>query len=136
LVTNRRYHHQKWHYLISTDLTLSPHTILSYYLVRWEVENFYRAAKQLLGWGDYQMHRLVAIERHVLLMMVTHAYLELQRQDLSEQVADGNLHVTLGDLQRLQQAAVQWQPLRSFLRSLSADMTWKPSMNVSPHKSA
>lgn len=107
LVTNRRHRHQKWHYLISTDLTLSPHTILSYYLIRWEVENFYRAAKQLLGWGDYQMRRLVAIERHVLLMMVTHAYLELQRQDLSEQGADGNLHATLGDLQRQQQAAAR-----------------------------
>jgi hypothetical protein len=107
LVTNRRHRHQKWHYLISTDLTLSLQTILSYYLVRWEVENLYRAAKQLLGWDDYQMRRLVVIERHVLLMMVTHAYLELQRQELSEQVADGSVHVTLGDLQRQQQTVAR-----------------------------
>jgi SRSO17 transposase len=102
LVTNRRHHHKKWQYLISTDLTLSAQTILSYYLIRWEVENFYRAAKQLLGWGDYQMRRLVAIERHVLLMMVTHAYLELQRQTMTKQFSDENLHFTLGDLQRQQ----------------------------------
>lgn len=102
LVVNRRHRHKKWQYLISTDLTLSAQTILSYYLIRWEVENFYRAAKQLLGWGDYQMRRLVAIERHVLLMMVTHAYLELQRQAMTEQFSDENLHFTLGDLQRQQ----------------------------------
>lgn len=102
LVANRRHRHQKWQYLISTDLSLSPQTILSYYLIRWEVENFYRAAKQLLGWGDYQMRRLVAIERHVLLMMVTHAYLELQRQAMTEHFSDAPLHFTLGDLQRQQ----------------------------------
>jgi SRSO17 transposase len=107
LVVNRRHRHKKWQYLISTDLTLSPQTILSYYLIRWEVENFYRAVKQLLGWGDYQMRRLVAIERHVLLMMVAHAYLELQRQDVSEQVTDEDLHFTLGDLQRRQQVAAR-----------------------------
>ncbi len=102
LVVNRRHRHKKWQYLISTDLTLSAQTILSYYLIRWEVENFYRAAKQLLGWGDYQMRQLVAIERHVLLMMITHAYLELQRQTMTEQCSDENLQFTLGDLQRQQ----------------------------------
>jgi SRSO17 transposase len=100
LVINRRVGHKKWQYLVSTDLDLSTQTILSYYLVRWEVENFYRAAKQLLGWGDYQMLSLVAIERHVLLMMVTHAFLEIQRQDALAQAEDDDAHFTLGDLQR------------------------------------
>lgn len=103
LVINRRIGHKKWKYLVSTDLDLSSQTILSHYLVRWEVENFYRAAKQLLGWGDYQMLKLVAIERHVLLMMVTHAYLELQRQTAFEQAQDLDAHFTLGDLQRAHQ---------------------------------
>jgi SRSO17 transposase len=103
LVINRRIGHKKWKYLVSTDLSLSSQTILSHYLVRWEVENFYRAAKQLLGWGDYQVLKLVAIERHVLLMMVTHAYLEIQRQTALEQTEDLDAHFTLGDLQRVHQ---------------------------------
>ena len=80
LVMNRAMGQERWRYLVSTDLSLTPQTLLSYYLVRWEVENFYRVAKQSLGWGDYQMRDLFAIERHVQLMMVAHAYLELQRQ--------------------------------------------------------
>ena len=81
-------------------MTLSAQTILSYYLVRWEVENFYRVAKQSLGWGDYQMRDLFAIERHVQLMMVAHAYLELQRQEALASADDPEAHVTLGDIQR------------------------------------
>jgi len=44
----------------------------TYYWVRWEVENFYRTAKQCLGWGDYQVRDLQAMQTHVLLMMVTY----------------------------------------------------------------
>jgi len=103
LLVNRRIGVKKWHYLISTDLTLSAQVILASYFIRWEVENFYRAAKQILGWGDYQMRDLVAIENHVLLMMVTHAYLEIQRRDALEQVTEEEAHFTLGDLQRQHQ---------------------------------
>jgi hypothetical protein len=54
LVINRAVTQEGWRYLISTDLALSPQTILSHYLVRWEVENFYHVAKQSLSLGDYQ----------------------------------------------------------------------------------
>jgi SRSO17 transposase len=100
LVMNRAVGQARWRYLISTDLWLTPQTIISHYLVRWEVENFYRTAKQSLGWGDYQMRDLFAIERHVQLMMVAHAYLELQRQDTLISSADPEAHITLGDIQR------------------------------------
>lgn len=100
LVINRVVGQDRWRYLVSTDLTLSAQTILSYYLVRWEVENFYRVAKQSLGWGDYQMRDLFAIERHVQLMMVAHAYLELQRQEALASADDPEVPVTLGDIQR------------------------------------
>ena len=103
VLVNRRIGVKKWHYLISTDLTLSAQVILASYFIRWEVENFYRAAKQILGWSDYQMRDLVAIENHVLLMMVTHAYLEIQRRDALEQVTEDEAHFTLGDLQRQHQ---------------------------------
>lgn len=103
LVINRIVGHQRWRYIVSTDQSLSPQTIISYYLTRWEVENFYRTAKQSLGWGDYQMRDLLAIERHVQLMMVAHAYLELQRQTWLAQ-AEPEDHMTLGDIQRAHQA--------------------------------
>lgn len=99
LVINRVVTQERWRYLISTALSLSPQTILSHYLVRWEVENFYRVAKQSLGWGDYQMRDLFAIERHVQLMMVAHAYLELQRQEALASADDPEAHITLGDIQ-------------------------------------
>ncbi|MBU1877314.1 MAG: IS701 family transposase [Chloroflexi bacterium] len=95
LVVNRVIGQRKWRYLISTDQALSPHTIISYYLGRWEVENFYRVAKQSLGWGDYQMRDLFAIERHVQLMMVAHAYLEMERQDAQTEAADPDVRITM-----------------------------------------
>ncbi len=107
MLANRRVGVKKWHYLISTDLSLSTKTIIAYYLVRWEVENFYRAAKQILGWGDYQMRALNAIENHVVLMMVTHAYLEIQRRDAYEEATEVLTHFTLGDLQREHQRLAQ-----------------------------
>ena len=104
---NRRIGVKKWHYLISTDLNLSAKTIIACYLVRWEVENFYRAAKQILGWTDYQMRALKAIENHVLMMMVTHAYLEIQRRDALAASTEVDAHFTLGDLQREHQRLAQ-----------------------------
>ena len=95
---------KKWRFLISTDRSLAPQTIIDHYLVRWEVENFYRVAKQSLGWGDYQMRDLFAIERHVQLVMVTHAYLEMARQDTLAASSEPDAHVTLGDIQRQHQA--------------------------------
>ena len=100
LIINRVIGQKKWRYLISTDLTLTPQTIISHYLARWEVENFYRVAKQSLGWGDYQVRDLFAIERHVQLMMVAHAYLEVQRQEALASAVDPDAHITLGDIQR------------------------------------
>jgi SRSO17 transposase len=99
LLVNRAVGQQGWRYLISTDLALTPQTLIEYYLTRWEVENFYRVAKQSLGWADYQMRDLLAIERHVQLVMVAHAYLELARQD-AQQDANPDAHITLGDIQR------------------------------------
>jgi hypothetical protein len=103
LVVNRVVGRKKWRYLISTDRSLSPQTTISYYLGRWKVENFYRVAKQSLGWGDYQMRELFAIERHVQLMMVAHAYLESERQDALAAASDPDAHITLGDIQRKHQ---------------------------------
>ena len=53
------------------------------------------------------MRGLTAIENHVLLMMVTHAYLEIQRREALEQAPEDNAHFTLGDLQRQHQRLAQ-----------------------------
>jgi SRSO17 transposase len=103
LVINRIVGNKRRRYVVSTDLSLMPQTIISYYLARWEVENFYRTAKQSLGWSDYQMRDLFAIERHVHLMMVAHAYLELRRQDWMAD-AEPDEHITFGTIQREHQA--------------------------------
>ena len=104
LVVNRVVGQKCWRYLVSTDCSLASQTIISYYLARWEVENFYRVAKQSLGWGDYQMRDLFAVERHVQLMMVAHAYLEMQRQEAQAAAFEPEVRVTLGDIQRQHQA--------------------------------
>jgi len=56
-LVNRRIGVKKWRYLVCTDTRLDAQTILATYFVRWEVENFYRAAKFILGWSDYQMRK-------------------------------------------------------------------------------
>jgi SRSO17 transposase len=106
-LVNRRIGVKKWRYLVSTDTQLDTRSILAAYFVRWEVENFYRAAKFILGWSDYQMRKLAAIENHVLLMMVTHAYLEIQRRDALDNATGIDTHFTLGDLQREHQRLAQ-----------------------------
>lgn len=93
---------QPWRYLICTDLTLDVKSMLAFYLLRWEVENFYRMAKHSLGWRDYQVRNLTAMQRHVLLIMVAHAFLFLQRQSALR--SDPTTSLTLGDLQRQLQA--------------------------------
>ena len=103
LVINRTLDTKGWRYVVSTDLSLTPRTIIAYYRMRWEVEIFYRTAKQSLGWADFQMRDLFAIERHVQLMMVAHAYLELRRLDWLANAEPGE-HITLGDIQREHQA--------------------------------
>ncbi len=106
-LVNRRIGVKKWRYLVCTDTCLDSKSILETYFVRWEVENFYRAAKFILGWTDYQMRQLVAIENHVLLMMVTHAYLEIQRRDALDNATQNDAHFSLGDLQREHQRMAQ-----------------------------
>lgn len=106
-LVNRRIGVKKWRYLVCTDTQLDAQSILTAYFVRWEVENFYRAAKFILGWSDYQMRKLMAIENHVLLMMVTHAYLEIQRRDALDNTTEMDAHFTLGDLQREHQRLAQ-----------------------------
>jgi hypothetical protein len=63
-------------YFLCTDLSLSPQTVLKYYLLRWpcEVDNWY--LKQALGLADYQMQKLEAIAKYHAVVFLALAYLQ------------------------------------------------------------
>ena len=63
-------------YFLCTDLSLSPQTVLKYYLLRWpcEVDNWY--LKEALGLADYQMRHLEAIAKYHAVVFLALAYLQ------------------------------------------------------------
>lgn len=62
LITNRNDHTDK---------------IISDYLARWSIENFYKDAKQYLGLGKIQARNIVGIRRHWYLVFLVHSLLRL-----------------------------------------------------------
>ncbi len=63
-------------YFLCTDLTLSPQTVLKYYLVRWPCEVDNRYLKEALGLADYQMQKLEAIAKYHAVVFLALAYLQ------------------------------------------------------------
>ena len=57
---------------ISTDFTLSTNAILHFYLERWNIEIFFRQAKQKLAFDKYQIRSSQGIKRFWLLMSLAH----------------------------------------------------------------
>lgn len=47
------------------------------YAKRWEIDAFYRDAKQNLGLEDYELRKLRGVRRHLTMVFVAHALLEL-----------------------------------------------------------
>jgi len=66
-------------FLFCTDLALTARQIVETYRRRWEIETFYRNAKQLLGLSDYQLRHEEAILRHYLFVFMIYSFLEVQR---------------------------------------------------------
>jgi hypothetical protein len=64
-------------YLVSTNLYLSAIDVLKYYARRWKIEQMIKDLKQRLGFGDYQVRSLKAIERHVALVLLSYFVLVL-----------------------------------------------------------
>jgi hypothetical protein len=62
-------------YLVSTNLHLSALDILKYYAKRWKIEQMIKDLKQRLGFGDYQVRTLQAIQRHVALALLSYCVL-------------------------------------------------------------
>jgi transposase len=63
---------KKPRYLVSTNLHLSAFDIIKYYAKRWKIEQMIKDLKQRLGFGDYQVRNLQAIQRHVALVLLSY----------------------------------------------------------------
>jgi len=59
-------------YLVCTNIHLSAVDIIKYYAKRWKIEQMIKDLKQRLGFGDYQLRDLQAIERHVALVLLSY----------------------------------------------------------------
>jgi hypothetical protein len=70
---------KKTSYLVSTNLHLSALDIIKYYAKRWKIEQMIKDLKQRLGFGDYQVRNLQAIQRHVALALLSYCVLMLLR---------------------------------------------------------
>src|SRR4030065_2302912 len=64
-------------YLVSTNLHLSALDIIRYYAKRWKIEQMIKDLKQRLGFGDYQVRNLQAIQRKVALVLLSYFVLIL-----------------------------------------------------------
>jgi len=53
--------------------------IIETYAMRWSIETFFRDGKQSLGFEDYQLRSIKAVERHLCLVNVAYSLLELER---------------------------------------------------------
>ena len=71
--------HKKPIYLVCTNIHLAAILVLRYYAKRWKVEQMIKDLKQRLGLGDYQVRNLLAIQRHVALVLLSYLLLTLLR---------------------------------------------------------
>ena len=57
---------------ISTDISLHTEEILEKYLIRWEIEVFFRQVKNVLAMDKYQIRKSTGIRRYWLIMSLVH----------------------------------------------------------------
>ena len=59
-------------YLVCTNIHLPAVYVIKYYAKRWKIEQMIKDLKQRLGFGDYQVRDLQAIQRHVALVLLSY----------------------------------------------------------------
>jgi SRSO17 transposase len=70
-------------YLVTDNLRWEARRILRIYQSRWQIETFYRDAKQNLGLDGYEMRDLLGIKRHWYLVFLSYTLLALGSLDRS-----------------------------------------------------
>ena len=70
-------------YVVTDNLRWDARRILRIYKSRWQIETFYRDAKQNLGLEDYEMRDLLGIKRHWYLVFLSYTLLTLGSMDRS-----------------------------------------------------
>ncbi len=74
--------------------------IIKSYTLRWSIETFFRDSKQSLGFEDYQLRSIDAVERHLCLVNLAYSLLELQRIESRLLTKVANQLTTIGDQAR------------------------------------
>ncbi len=59
-------------YLVCTNIHLAAINIIKHYAKRWKIKQMIKNLKQRLGFGDYQGRNLQAIQRHVVLVLLSY----------------------------------------------------------------
>jgi len=82
-------------YLVCTNLHLPAIDVIRYYAKRWKIEQMIKDLKQRLGFGDYQVRDLHALQRHVALALLSYFVLILLKilQQLKEK--DNSLKLSI-----------------------------------------
>jgi hypothetical protein len=97
-------------------LQASAGTLATHYRHRWEIETFYRDAKQLLGLGDYQTRALSGVHRHLLLVNVAYTALRLQGAERAARGESEPNGVTLGTLKNQAQHQARLRNIQETIR--------------------
>lgn len=74
--------------------------IIKSYTKRWSIETFFRDSKQSLGFEDYQLRSIDAVERHLCLVNLAYSLLELQRVESCLLTKVANQLTTIGQTAR------------------------------------
>lgn len=74
--------------------------IIKSYTFRWSIETFFRDSKQSLGFEDYQLRSIDAVERHLCLVNLAYSLLEIQRVESCLLTKVANQLTTIGDQAR------------------------------------
>lgn len=68
---------------ISLNSILDISEVLNHYNLRWEIEPFFKDCKTKLGLNGYQMRKLKAIKRYLLIMLLNYIYCKLHSKFLN-----------------------------------------------------
>jgi len=104
LVFSQRRREKSWVALATDAVHWSLRTVLCHYLKRWPIELFFKAAKQNLGLGDYQVLRYRGVVRYLHLVLIAYlllTHLALQLPDVQADVK-GRKELRLPSIPELQ----------------------------------